>query len=390
MMEIQMIRCGVFLLLILHGTGAQERCVTPLNKSGVCINLRNCQPLIDILRQTRPLPQESLDFLRNSQCGFEGNYPKVCCEQQQEPTPAPSVTIAPERPSPQAAIPNPPDVSNHPNLQLLNHDVCGPVTQQKIFGGNKTGVFDFPWMALIAYDIGKSVPEFRCGGSLINKRYVLTAAHCVTSLPSGFTLIGVRLGEHDISTERDCDKDADGLEVVCAERYQDFGIESIHFHPEYTRAKLQNDIALLRLSGNVDFRPQNVRPICLPLGSALTISQKKVTVTGWGATELGPRSQDLLQAQLTPVTNEECIEAYQRRAQIWYKQMCAGGKRNVDSCLGDSGGPLQAPAIYNNSVRYIQYGIVSFGLKNCGTEGVPGVYTKLAYYMDWILNTMRV
>lgn len=84
--------------------------------------------------------------------------------------------------------PSPPDVTRHPNLRLLDHDLCGPISQQKIFGGNKTGVFDFPWMALIAYQT-KNGPDFRCGGSLINKRYVLTAAHCVTDLPSGKSTI---------------------------------------------------------------------------------------------------------------------------------------------------------------------------------------------------------
>lgn len=196
--------------------------------------------------------------------------------------------------------PDPPDVTNHPNLPLLDHNLCGPVSQEKIFGGNKTRIFDFPWMVLLAYNTGKQIPEFKCGGSLINKRYVLTAAHCITTLPNGksivkcvtdefiwfnilfrinildFTLIGVRLGEHNLNTERDCDKDEDGIEIVCAERYQDIGIESTHFHPRYTRARLQNDIGLLRLDQDADFRPQNVRPICMPIGSAATLTRKKV------------------------------------------------------------------------------------------------------------------
>lgn len=185
--------------------------------------------------------------------------------------------------------------------------MCGPVTQQKIFGGNKTGVFDYPWMALLFYDTGSQAPEYRCGGSLINKRYVLTAAHCVTALPSSksiviyillinyqinlrsllylrylhrynvsdLRLIGVRLGEHNLSTDPDCDKDADGMVVVCAERYQDFGIESTHFHPNYSRLEFRNDIALLRLNGNANLI-QNVRPVCLPIGSASILNQKKV------------------------------------------------------------------------------------------------------------------
>lgn len=89
-------------------------------------------------------------------------------------------TSEPEAPT---FVPNPPDVKNHRNLRLLDLEICGPITEQKIFGGNKTGVLDFPWMALIAYRIGPNKIEFRCGGSVINKRYILTAAHCVTDLP---------------------------------------------------------------------------------------------------------------------------------------------------------------------------------------------------------------
>lgn len=211
---------------------------------------------------------------------------------------------------------DPPDVSNHPNLRLLNQN-CGRITDTKIIGGNRTSINEFPWMALIAYDIGRPNPEFRCGGTVISSRYVLTAAHCVTTLPagksserkrafgirsgfgigggdfsrgtrfilllsssssSGLRLIGVRVGDHDISKERDCDVDKFGFEVLCAERYQDFGVESIHFHPQYTRRKLQNDIALIRVNDVIDFRPLNAKPICLPLGTAATQTSRTVRI----------------------------------------------------------------------------------------------------------------
>jgi len=94
----------------------------------------------------------------------------------------------------------------------------------------------------------------------------------------GLRLIGVRVGDHDISKERDCDVDKTGFEVLCAERYQDFGVESIDYHPQYTRSKLQNDIALIRVNSDIDFRPKNVKPICLPVDAAAGLSSKRVRV----------------------------------------------------------------------------------------------------------------
>ncbi|XP_050590762.1 uncharacterized protein LOC126922324 [Bombus affinis] len=376
-------------ILVLCGVSARDICTTPQNKTGVCINIHSCQPIVEILKRQKPLSQETYDYLISLQCGFENKDPKVCCEQRSlitESTTTTTTTTTTENP---LFTPDPPDVTNHPNLPLLDHNLCGPISQEKIFGGNKTRIFDFPWMVLLAYNTGKQIPEFKCGGSLINKRYVLTAAHCITMLPSDFTLIGVRLGEHNLNTERDCDKDEDGIEIVCAERYQDIGIESTHFHPQYSRAKLQNDIGLLRLDQDADFRPQNVRPICMPIGSAATLTRKKVIVTGWGATERGPHSPDLLQVQLQLIATDKCAEMYERQARIWYKQMCAGGKSGMDSCSGDSGGPLQAPGNYSHNLKFIQYGVVSFGPRMCGMTGTPGVYTKIVYYLDWILDTIR-
>lgn len=344
--------------------------------------------MVQLLLQ-RPLTTEIQNYLRRLQCGFEGRTPKVCCEQQTAVT---TGTTSTESPSPQTEttdVPEPPDVSNHPNLRLINEDSCGPVATPKIIGGNKTGVLDYPWMALLAYETGSNVPEFKCGGSLINKRYVLTAAHCVTRLPSGSRLIGVRIGEHDLSTERDCNKDEEGLEVYCAERYQDFGLESVYFHPDYTPRLAQNDIALLRLNGDADFRPKNVRPVCLPVGFNSTMPRKKMTVTGWGLTETGMRSQALLQVKLSLVGMSECARVYRGKTQIWHKQLCAGGSKTTDACSGDSGGPLQAPTPFKDDVKSVQFGIVSFGLRGCAIEGVPGVYTNVVYYMDWILNIIR-
>lgn len=56
---------------------------------------------------------------------------------------------------------------------------------------------------------------------------------------------------------------------------------------------------------------------------------------------------------------------------------------------GDSGGPLMGTEISESlPYRYLG-GIVSFGHKDCGKEGWPGVYTKMTEYTDWVINHMR-
>lgn len=76
-------------------------------------------------------------------------------------------------------------VVDHQNWNLFDHEKCGESqTTDRIIGGTAAALGQFPWMARLGYttptnkiDIG-----FRCGGTLLNKLYVLTAAHCVEDL----------------------------------------------------------------------------------------------------------------------------------------------------------------------------------------------------------------
>lgn len=96
-----------------------------------------------------------------------------------------------------------------------------------------------------------------------------------------FFRVAVRLGEHTISTEKDCY--ADGS---CADPVQDIPIETAIRHKQYDSKRKINDIALLRLRSPADTTKKNVKTICLPTEEDNQIEnidkqfRDKMTITG--------------------------------------------------------------------------------------------------------------
>nr|CAD7428580.1 unnamed protein product [Timema monikensis] len=364
-----------------------ESCSSPRRRPGTCINLKDCLPLMTLLQQPRPLPPDVVDFLRRSQCGFVGRNPLVCCELSSRPT---ITTESPVVLSEKLSEP-PKDVTGDFRLSFLPRRICGKRdTANRIIGGNKTAINEYPWMALVGYSTSTGT-VFRCGASVISSRYVLTAAHCLINLPQSLKLSTVRLGEHDLSVAVDCETDPElGTVISCAPPPQDYAIERALPHPQFDRKKLANDIGLIRLSRAADISTEFIRPICLPVGETqgLSMEGKKLKVAGWGATESGTSSDDLLQTNVPVVPLSRCASIYQAAVPITVRQLCAGGKVG-DSCSGDSGGPLFQLGDVDDETRFVQFGIVSFGPKRCGTPDKPGVYTRVGYYMDWILDNLH-
>ncbi|CAG9789266.1 unnamed protein product [Diatraea saccharalis] len=356
----------------------------------------------EIRRGGNPMPFHLKMKLIDRSCGFESKDPVVCCTplsgNSTSVTSDPVVTVTTS--STKGVTLNPPDdanikirfglpnVENHPNLRLLPTKKCGIFEDDRIVGGNVTELFEMPWMVLLVYDS----PEGRklsCGGTLINEWYVLTAAHCVSFLDERLSLQGVLLGEHDVREDPDCDR----VEQFCAPNVRNVTVEKVIAHKGYNPETRIDDIALLRLSDPADFNMERMSPICLPFTSELQTVDLVAylgIVAGWGATEDGLQSPVLLKVYLPIVENKECQEAYYGNFRIYDRQLCAGGVQGKDSCVGDSGGPLLIfPGTTSYNYQYFQMGIVSYGSMQCGLKGQPGVYTRLAYYMDWILDNMH-
>lgn len=389
------------------------------DKPGTCARISDCKPLNDEIKKAgRPMPLAMRLKLRDLSCGFELDEPVICCipssgdpdVDKPEPTPKPAKIVTnpgntgtmttdtrvKDKPTPkpgdtmtETRSGGAPDVQNHPNLKLLPSD-CGVYDSDRLFGGNKTRLYEMPWMVLLAYDSPRGT-KLSCGGTLINEWYVLTAAHCVSVQTERLKLKGVVVGEYDVSKDPDCERIED--QQFCAPNVRNVSVETVISHKGYNTQNYSDDIALLRLSEPADFDQATMKPICLPITPKLQnedLVGRGGIVAGWGATENGLQSPILLSVELPIVSKPECQKVYNNTVPIFDRQLCAGGIQDQDSCGGDSGGPLMYPgSVGDRATRYVQRGIVSFGSRRCGLSGYPGVYTKVAYYMDWILDNIQ-
>ncbi|XP_062703234.1 serine protease grass-like [Aedes albopictus] len=280
------------------------------------------------------------------------------------------------------------EVQGRANFNLLPKN-CGMSVTDRVSHGNATFVYEHPWVAVIRYTEKEKILD-RCAGSLINERYVLTAAHCIRNLK----LHSVILGEHTKSQERDCSEfyDTTGslTEIYCADAVEEFGIESFEYHAEFNRPRFRNDIGLLRLNRSVIMN-DHIQPICLPVTAKLRrLTSSNFIAVGWGRTKNDAALDVLTGVIQLRVDNEACQEIYDRswvNVQLGSKQMCAGSENGVNPCKGFGGGPLGFFA-HHDGTRFVQVGIVSFGLDRCESN-VPGVYTLVSEYMDWILAKIQ-
>lgn len=245
----------------------------------------------------------------------------------------------------------------------------------------------WPWIALLGRlqtdDVtrggdradGSGAPRtlWLCGGTLVSRRLVVTAAHCVKNNES--QVLVVRLGADRVSAM------AEGEETRLVSR--------VIRHPLYTA--FQNDIALLELDAAVTWS-DTVRPLCLPRADEVHAEGLPVRVAGWGLLRFGGDPPDALQeAQLQVADTDKCEAAYSPISAFQTSfpggfngtKLCAEDAvgRGADACRGDSGGPLVAAG--PGDARYQLVAVVSTGA-GCGNPQFPGIYTRVTSYVSWI------
>uniref|UniRef100_A0A3P9MBL3 Peptidase S1 domain-containing protein n=1 Tax=Oryzias latipes TaxID=8090 RepID=A0A3P9MBL3_ORYLA len=240
-------------------------------------------------------------------------------------------------------------------------NMCGIAPlNSKIVGGADAVPGSWPWQASLQY-FGKHF----CGGSLINKEWVLTAAHCVVGTSTKKLLVSLGCQNLEGKNPNEVSR----------------RVAAIIVHPDFDRGTMNNDIALVRLSSPVPFS-HYIRPVCLAASASVFNNGTGSWVTGWGYIKEGeplPFPQTVQEVAVPVIGNRQCNCLY-GVINITSSMICAGrldgGK---DSCQGDSGGPMLTKL---GSV-WIQSGIVSFGI-GCARPNLPGVYSRVSRYQTWI------
>lgn len=284
----------------------------------------------------------------------------------------------------------------------------GSSIHSQIVGGTTAQHGAWPWQVQLGYEKSPTVLRHICGGSILNRYWIVTAAHCVTeSSHSGYIAVkpqylNVSLGRyiHICSIffsfvpafspsflpsflhvfllwsswtlgEQFLYK-ADGTE-------QNIPAEQVIVHKDYK--DLDYDIALIKLKRPITFNAY-VFPVCLP--SFDFAAGTACYVSGWGRiTRFSPVSDVLQEAAIPLMSRAKCKDHYSSIKTVTSRMRCAGTYGQAKgTCKGDSGGPL----VCTKKGQWYLMGATSWSSGGCADTGYPGVYSDMLYFKSWIQN----
>ncbi|XP_008319344.1 elastase-1-like, partial [Cynoglossus semilaevis] len=195
--------------------------------------------------------------------------------------------------------------------------------EERVVGGEVARANSWPWQISLQYMGSGNNYYHTCGGTLIRRGWVMTAAHCVDSRRTWRVVVG----EHNLNSQEG--------------REQYMGVSQVYLHPRWNSASVAGgyDIALLRLSSEVTLN-NYVQLGALPPSGQVLPHNNPCYITGWGRTATGGQlSAQLKQAYLPVVDHRTCSSSGWWGSTVKDTMVCAGGG-SESGCQGDSGGPL--------------------------------------------------
>ncbi|KFQ15332.1 Chymotrypsin-like protease CTRL-1, partial [Leptosomus discolor] len=222
---------------------------------------------------------------------------------------------------------------------------------ERIINGQNAVPGSWPWQVSLQSRSG----SYFCGSSLINKNWVVTAAHCNFNPYSHV----VNLGPYDHSSTTQSAQVKTMAKAIT--------------NPSWNPKTLNNDITLLKLSSPIQLGP-HMSPVSLAPANLVLPTNLQCVTTGWG--RINPNSQalavQLQQVTLPLISQSQCVQYWGNW--ITSSMLCAGGA-GASSCHGDCGRPL----VYRDGNVWTSIGTVSWGTIDCNIH-TPAVYTRVSQF----------
>ncbi|EAT42187.1 AAEL006260-PA [Aedes aegypti] len=250
-----------------------------------------------------------------------------------------------------------------------------PIVQARIIGGTNAKSGEIPWHVAIYYD-----DQYQCGGSIISRRSILTAAHCLTKENSNETL------------EMDLFKVYIGIvDIGLIDDYFFHTAENATIHRDYNSATQTTDIGILKLKRDIIFN-SFIKPVCLYRNTTdiSAFYNRYGKVAGWGINRNGVVTNVLNYLDMPVVSQKKCSQTNIQYNTVlaFGESFCAGHADGNSVCNGDSGGGL----VFVDDYRYYLRGIVSISAQKrnqlmCDPNRYS-VFTDVSKFLKWIRQNM--